>query len=468
MSPRASLRVVGAGLALALGAAPARADDPGTSDCAAPLADRAPDPRCGEALDGREPAPPSAARQASRVALWAPRAASAGFFWPILETSDAYEAHHVGNWLQAWLTSDDGKIGVRPMLTYATGFLPTAGLRFFDNRLPGEGTGFGASFQTAGPAVLMGELTASGPAATGLSFRGIANRRDDRLFAGIGALGASDLAAMGWSTARFASDIFSAELRWSKVLPAHFGVLAHGDVQRRDYRADGVRSGPSIADVFTRPTAACMTDPTPTNACVDPTEAPGFASGLRIAHAGAGALWNLRSHARDGSGVFVALDATVAQGIAGDPSRHVTYSGESVLALGFTDRQVLVRGRAAMVDALGSAPIPFEELVMVSGNNGMRGFPDGRFRGPSGVVGTAEYRWYLSQFVDASLFTDLGTVAGTNFAGLTTARWFPSYGVGLRFFHVLGEYWNGTLTTGAQLVYAPDNGFRFILAVASF
>lgn len=463
MSPRALPL-----LALALLAAPtARAAEPSPSDCATPPTDRAPDLRCGETLDGREPAPASVARQASRVALWVPRAASAGFFWPIIETSDAYEAHHVGDWLQAWLTSDDGKIGVRPLLTYATGFLPTAGLRVFDRRLPGEGSSVGASFQTAGASVLMGELTATGPAPTGLSFRGIANRRDDRLFAGIGARGKSDLAAMGWSPSRFASDIFSAELRWSRLLPAHFGVVAHGDVERRDYRAEGVRGGPSVATVFTTD-PACMTAPTPTNACVDPTLVPGFASGLRVAHAGAGALWNLRTRARDGSGAYVAVDATLAQGLAGDPSQHATFSGETVLALGFTDRQLILRGRAAMVHALGAAPIPFEELVMVSGNNGMRGFPDGRFRGPSGVVGTAEYRWYVGQYVDASLFSDLGTVAGPELAGLVSARWFPSFGVGLRFFHVPGEYWEGTLQTGVQLAYAPDAGFRLILTVASF
>lgn len=452
----------------ALIATAARAAMPEVPDCATPSSERAPNPRCGEALDGREPAPPTAARQAARAALWVPRAAAQGFFWPIVETSDAYEAHQVGNWLQAWLTSDDGKIGVRPTLTYATGFLPTAGLRVFDNRFPGEGAGLGASFQTAGPSVLMGELTARGPTSTGVSFRGIANRRDDRLFAGIGALGASGLAAMGWSTSRFASDIFSAELRWSKVVPAHFRLGAHSDLQRRDYQADGVRGGTSIAEVFARPTAVCMTETIPTNACVDPAQAPGFASGLRVAHAGAGVVWDVRSHVRDGSGASAALDATVAEGIAGDPSRHVMYSGDTVLALGFTDRQLLLRGRAAMVDALSGAPIPFEELVMVSGNNGMRGFPDGRFRGPSGAVGTAEYRWYVSQYVDASLFTDVGTVAGPRFAGIERAHWFPSYGLGLRFFHVPGDYWDGTIETGAQLVYAPDNGFRFILAIANF
>ncbi|HVU51780.1 MAG TPA: BamA/TamA family outer membrane protein, partial [Polyangia bacterium] len=437
-------------------------------DCAAAPSERAPDPRCGETLDGREPAPASAARQASRAALWVPRAASAGFFWPIVETSGAYETYHVGGWLHAWLTSDDGKIGVRPMLTYATGFLPTAGLRVFDRRLPGAGSSAGASFQTAGPSVLMGELTGTGPAPTGLAFRGIANRRDDRLFAGIGALGASDLALMGRSTSRFASDILSAELRWSRRLPAHLGAVVHGDVERRDYRAYGVRGGPSIADVFSRPTDACMTAAAPTNACVDPALVPGFASGLRVAHGGAGALWDLRSRERDGSGAYLALDATFAQGLAGDPSRHVTLSGETVLALGLHDRQLILRGRAATVDALGDAPIPFEELVMVSGNNGMRGFPDGRFRGPSGVVGTAEYRWYVGQWVDASLFSDLGTVAGPDFSGLASARWFPSFGVGLRLYHVPGEYWEGTLETGAQLAYAPDYGFRFILNVATF
>jgi hypothetical protein len=465
MNARACTCVV---LASVLFAAAARATPPEAPDCATPSGNRAPDPRCGEALDGREPAAPTAARQAARAALWVPRAAAAVFFRPIIETSDVYEAHQVGNWLQALLTSDDGKVGVRPMLTYATGFLPTAGLRVFDNRLPGEGTGLGASFQTAGASVLMGELTARGPVSTGLSFHGVANRRDDRLFAGIGALRSSDLAAMGWGTSRFASDIFSAELRWSKGLPAHLRLSAHGDLQRRDYRADGVRSGASIADVFTRPTPACVTESTPTNACVDPAQAPGFATGLRIAHAGAGVSWDLRSHARDATGAYVALDATVAQGIAGDPSRHVTYSGDAVLALGFTDRQLLLRGRASMADTLGRAPVPFEELVMVSGNNGMRGFPDGRFRGPSGAVGTAEYRWYVSQYLDASLFTDVGTAAGPNFVGIASARWFPSYGVGLRFFHVPGDYWDGTLETGAQLVYAPDDGFRFILAVASF
>jgi hypothetical protein len=447
--------------------APSAAHDPGAPDCAS--GDRPPDLRCGEPLDGREasPAPPMAL-ELSRAVLWVPRTVSTGIFWPIVEVTDAYEAHHVGDWLEALLTSDDGKVGVRPLLTYSTGFLPTAGLRAFYRRLPGAGSGVAASFQTAGAGVLMGELTGAGPAWTGLTFRGIANRRDDRLFAGIGPLGPTELAARGWTQARFGSDILSGEARWSKLLPAHFGVSLHADLTRRDYRADGVHGGASVAEVFRLSSAECDAQAAPTNACVDPALVPGFQGGLRVVHAGVGALWSLRPRARDGSGASLALDATIGQGVAGDLSRHVAYSAESLVAWGGTDRQLLLRGRAAMVDALGDAPIPFEELVMMSGNAGMRGFADGRFRGPSGVVGTVEYRWYVAHNVDASLFSDLGTVAGRNFAELGQSRWFPSFGVGLRLYHTPAAYWEGELASGAQLVYAPDGGFRFLLALASF
>ena len=136
--------------------------------------------------------------------------------------------------------------------------------------------------------------------------------------------------------------------------------------------------------------------------------------------------------------------------------------------MGFTDRQLLFHGRAAMVDALGDAPIPFEELVMMSGYAGLRGFPDGRFRGDSGVLGTAEYRWYVAHNLDASLFSDVGTVGGHHFEGITTAHWFPDVGVGLRLYHTPANYWEGTLTSGVQLIYAIDNGFRLIFAVATF
>jgi hypothetical protein len=392
----------------------------------------------------------------------------AGLLWPAVETSELIEAHHVPDWLEAWLTSDDGKVGVRPVAKYATSFRPTVGLRLFYNRLPGVDSGSTVTFETAGPGVLMGELTIAAPRWTGLTFRGIANRRDDRYFAGIGALTNEDLAERGWTASRFGSDIFSGEVRWARPLPAHLTFALHGKAERRDYRTEPVRGGPSLADVFRLQTPACLATTAPLASCVDPMEVPGFQSGLRVFHTGAGLLWDYRSHTRDGSGMGLAVDATIGQGFAGDPTRIITYSAEPIVASGFGDRQLVVRGRAALVDALNDAPIPFEELVMMAGYAGLRGFPDGRFRGNSGVVGTVEYRWYVAHNLDASLFSDIGTVTGHHFEGLTTVHWFPDIGAGLRRYSTPGVYWEGSLSTGVQVVYAINNGFRFIFTVATF
>jgi hypothetical protein len=471
MSQR-GLIVIASSLSLIGGVARA-ADAPtpsnGAPDCASSPDSRPPDPRCGDALDGRDAAPPaSAAREAGRAALFLPREITAGLFWPFVETADVVESHHVRNWLVAWLTSDDGRVGVRPIVKYATGFLPTFGLRVFYDRLPGEGSGVSASFQTVGPSVLIGEIDAAAPRWTGLTFRAIANHRDDRYFAGVGALSNADLAAAGWTAARFGSDIFLGEVRWTSWLPAHFQLSLHGDALERNYRADGVRGGPSVARVFRASSPMCQATVAPLDSCVDPVIMPGFDDGLRIIHEGASVVWDYRSHTRDGSGAALAVDATFAEGVGSDPSRHVTFRAEPVVAVGGTDRQLLLRGRAVLVEALSDAPIPFDELAMMSGSNGMRGYLDGRFRGQSGLLTTAEYRWYVSHTIDATLFADLGTVAGRGFEGLGSARWFPSYGFGLRFYGTPGNYWEGAVESGAQVVYAPDSGFRFIVTVASF
>jgi Omp85 superfamily domain len=472
MSARSWLGLVGT-LAVLVGLEPAvDAAEPGATsepDCNGLATERAPDPRCGEALDGRDTvAVTSGPGQARRAALWVPRALMAGLFWPVIQTEDAIESHHLDNWMVALLTSDDGRIGVRPIVKYATGFISTVGLRVFDKRLPGDGSGVAASFQTAGPSVLMAEIDAAAPRWTGLSFRGIFNRRDDRYFAGIGPLTDADLAAIGWSPARYGSTNLSAEVRWTRRLPDHFQLALHSDLQHRDYRAAGVRGGPSVATVFRTPSPACQYATEPENACVDPTLLPGFQSGLHIAHEGIGVLWDYRAHTRDGSGAALAVDATFAEGFGDDPSRHVVFSAEPLVALGGHDRQLILRGRVAMVDAIGDAPIPFEELVMMSGMNGMRGYLDGRFRGESGVVATAEYRWYVARRLDASIFTDVGTVAGHHFAGIGSADWFPSFGAGLRFYDAPGEYWEGAVDSGIQIVYAPGSGVRFMFVVAAF
>jgi len=444
---------------------PAPATGDGEAACAVPETERPPDPRCGESLDGRTTRAPS--MTAARAALAVPRLATRAVMWPIVKGAALVEDHQLIDWMDAVLTTDDGLVGVRPIIHYSTSFLPSGGARFFYDRLPGAGSEVAGQFQTAGPDVMLAELDLRGPRRLGLTFAATWNRRYDRLFAWSGPNSAGDLAAAGLAVARYGSDNFGAELRWLRTLPAWFTVYGHADLQRRDYTASHVVCGPSVSTVFAPP-GGCGAAGLPAG-CVDPAQMPGFAGGLRVAHAGATLGLGLREPGRERRGATLLVGATAAQGVAGDPSRYATLTGEGIVAVGGVNRVLVLRARAATVQRLGGAPIPFEELISPSGDAVMRGFPDGRFRGQSGLIGTVEYRWFLTWYLDATLFTDVGTVAGPAFADLDWNRWFPTFGVGFRLFKSPdGPYWQAMARDELQLAYAPDNGARLLFTMTAF
>ena len=416
---RICLLVASFSLALArVAVAAAPAEEPPPS-CAAPAGDRPPDPRCGEPLDGRTPAttPAPAGVTAERDALWLPKEASLVALWPLVHGTDYLEYHHVPGWYQAILTSDDGKVGIRPELSYSTSFAPTVGARFFDRRLPGEGAEILGEARHRRSAGAVRRARAARPLRLGLTFGVAFDHRLDRLFAGIGPNSSASLAAAGLGFARFGSDNVRAEARWLGRLPARLRAVVHADVQRRDYEADDVRRGPTVADVYGLPPADCaalgLASP-----CVNQAYMPGFYQGLRIVHGGVGLALDARSRLRGGSGVSALVDATSGWGVAGDPSRELRLSAETVAALAGIDRALLFRAWAATIQPLGSSALSFDELISPCGDLGMRGFPDGRFRGESGAVGTVEYRYYISWNMDASVFSDVGTVAGPGFSGI--------------------------------------------------
>ena len=443
------------------------AEPPPGDPCATSPGERAPDPRCGETLDGRASAEPSTARKVGQAALLVPRVATQVAFWPVVKTADAVESNHVVDWARALLTTDDGLVGVRPELQYSTSFMPTGGARFFYRRLPGPGSELMLRARTAGPSIMLGQVGLHGPSRFGLGLLLTYDRRNDRLFAGYGPHFDADLIAAGLGPARYASDNLSADLRWSRRLPGRLVAQAHGDLQRRDFRASDVKGGLSVAEVYGLAPADCAAAGLAAP-CVDEDRMPGFNRGVRIAHTGGGLGIDLRDPARDGGGFSFASDATVARGVAGDPSRHAAVSAEAVAGLGGNDRLFLLRARAAMVEKLSSAPIPFDELVIPSGQYDMRGFATGRWRGESGLVGSAEYRWYISANLDATLFADVGTVAGPRFTNVDWDRWLPSFGLGFRFYRPQGAYWEARAEDGIQIAYAPDGGIRLLLSMAAF
>jgi hypothetical protein len=453
----------------ASGRALTRAEEPHNeaAACGEPIASRPPDPLCGETLDGRAAPSESAWWTVPRAALWVPRALSDVLLWPVVAVTDPIEHHHVFDHLEALLTSDDKTIGLRPELRYATGFLPVLGLRFFDHRLAPPVFAFDAHALTAGPAVVIGETELRGPAWSGLTLSALYHRRNDMLFAGIGPNSAEDLRAQGVTVARYVSKVWAAALDWVRPLGPWLFLNLHGDVQDRSYSSDSVRGGPSVANVFSAAPQQCATFGA-VAPCVNPTAMPGFYSGVTVGQVGGGLRWDTRRRTRDGGGFSLAGDATYSRGIDGDPGHWLTYWGETVLAFGGRDRVFLLRGWASTVQSLANAPVPFEELVVAAGMLGMRGFPEGRFRGQSGVVGSAEYRYYILAALDASVFADLGTVAGPWFEDIRWNRWFPDFGLGLRFVPWSGPHWETIPSTGVQFVYAPDNGFRLIFSLAAF
>jgi hypothetical protein len=435
--------------------------------CGAPSADRPPDPRCGEPLDGRPADKPGPGLTVPQAALFAPKEASNAVFWPIVGGIEELESHHVPNWVESLFTSDDGLVGFRPELYYSTGFISTIGGRVFFRRFPGKGSEVAVRALTGGPSVIFGELQLRGPDWTGLTANASFDRREDRLFAGIGPNSQAALSAAGLGLARYGSDILMANLRWSRHAERHLTGYTYGDVQRRQYQADQVRGGPSVTTFYGLPPADCAAAGLATP-CVNPAYMPGFDRGLRIAHVGGGVTLDARSHDRDGSGVAATLDGAYGRGVAGDPTEDARFTAEAVGAIGGIDKVLFLRGWAGMVSPLNGSVIPFDELISPTGRAGMRGFLAGRFRGESGAVATAEYRYYIASQLDASLFTDVGTVAGPAFAGLFQNQWFPDFGVGLRFYAQQVPHWQANPTGGIEVAYAPDGGVRLLFALAGF
>ncbi len=84
------------------------------------------------------------------------------------------------------------------------------------------------------------------------------------------------------------------------------------------------------------------------------------------------------------------------------------------------------------VSRTGGDPIPLNELVALGGNEHMRGFLPGRFRGQSALVYNLDYSWPLLSFADAIFFTEVGNAYNGFFDDFTHENMALDWGVGLR------------------------------------
>lgn len=409
-----------------------------------------PDARLGERLDGRAP-PAERGRFAlavPRLLLLPPRFALHVVLDPVVRVSALVEEKHLIARARDVLTSEDGKLGVRPTATYETGFLPALGLRYFDRRTLGPGTYLGLRMRTLGPDRLDAHLRLSSPplarSATSVHARIDYDRGDDALFAGLHGESRADLSDLGQRPARYAYRRGTARA-WALTDVDSWRTLSLGAaVDVRTY-ANGVRRGddPPFLEVF------------------EPSRVPGFDGGLRALQG----FLEIRHDSRPGrhaGGSLLSATGRYSRGILGDPSQYFGVDAVARANLRLQDRTLIFAMQGGLVENLSDAPLPFEALLAPNSTDGLRGLATGRLRGRSALVFTLEYRWLVAPLVDAAFFVDYGGAFERRFDELSLDRLSPSVGIALLGYHARHEdrFWEGV-----QLAWAKDEGVRLLLSV---
>ena len=120
---------------------------------------------------------------------------------------------------------------------------------------------------------------------------------------------------------------------------------------------------------------------------------------------------------------------------------------------------------AGLLETIGDAPVPFDEVLDASGTGGVRGLPAGRLRGYSKLVASGEYRWLLTPWLDAVLSFDYGNAFG-QFEDFASGHMFSS--LALAFVVVdafTPAYFRAAARFGVQVAVTPDDGLRVSFAL---
>ncbi|HEY1585678.1 MAG TPA: hypothetical protein VGH63_08315, partial [Polyangia bacterium] len=149
-----------------------------------------PDVVNGERYDGRD-------KQSSaqpyllavpRLILVVPRLIVRGLDAVAKPAMEWNEREHVAERALATITSEDGKVGVRPVIDYVTGYRPSFGISYFNQRLPYDAR-VTASTAIGDLDTFQQNLHATIPWWQGrgaVDFDANYRRRDDELYAGMG------------------------------------------------------------------------------------------------------------------------------------------------------------------------------------------------------------------------------------------------------------------------------------------
>jgi hypothetical protein len=370
-------------------------------------------------FQGPRPESPSA----GQVLVWVPRVVLLPAYvvfegvirQPLVLTTRAIEEHHVLDWVKYLLLWRGGRSGLLPTFIYDFGLSPSVGFFVFHDDAFGPGqyltvqggfwTGGWTSVQAQGGVRVLRD-------GSGLvSFNAQFVDRPDRVFFGVGPLTSqADLQ-------NFRQAVVDTSLRFRATLagPSRLSFWA-------GYRHSTFGRGrePSVT-------------------LSEMERLPGW-GGYQLALAGAVLELDSRDPDRlhaGGSGVRLEARGTFAidpSGPAPQRLHFLRWGGEAGGFLDFTGANHVLGLRAyvEMLEQTGPSPVPFTELIALGGPLHLQGFLDGRFRGASALVVTAEYRWPVWALLDATVFLSAGNVFSEHLRDLTPAHVYLSWGAGLR------------------------------------
>ena len=183
---------------------------------------------------------------------------------------------------------------------------------------------------------------------------------------------------------------------------------------------------------------------------------PGFGRDPRYVHSHVSAALDWRGglgYSRSGSLLQATLHDYRQQNGNGLSFRRVDAGAEQYIPILHGNWVIYLGLRASTTTTSDDDVVPFFLLPQLGGND-LRGFPSYRFRDRHSLMFTAEYRWYVQEFVDMAIFYDAGKVAPErsqlDFDGLKS-----SVGAGIRF--------HGPQTTVVRLELARSReGWRLI------
>lgn len=414
-----------------------------------------PDVVRGERWDGRQRAPHSRLYDllwVPRVLLFVPRLIFDGISWPIGAAARFIEHHNLQTWAKDALTTQDGTIGVRPVLDFATGYRPAFGLTFFDEKLLGPKTDFrltlAGDFEDVIAAAVQLRPTHEDRAVEyrlGASFK----RRNDFLFSGIGMA-----EARSNPNTRYGADLLDVTNQVDLLASDHVRFGLDGAFLLRRFRdAPPVGDDPSISQVYcVRLLGRCVPG------TVSDREVPGFNQGAQFFRGGVSLRVDTRNRRfTPSNGALIEVGASYAQELPSGAHWFFTHGTVvGAFALLGSSRVLLVRATTLAVWQLGNDPVPFSELPVLGDPDMLRGVRRGRFRDDSLVLGTAEYRWPIWMWMDASLFVDYGGVFGPAYRGFDLREMVPAIGAAVRVrtshqFYLRAQLAYGFMNEGLQV-----------------